>query len=53
VTRIHDHVTWCVVGVIQSVAREELFTCPTGEYLPRVGDITNREGSVTGFAHRP
>src|SRR4051794_28014431 len=24
-TRIHDHVTWCVVGVIQGVEHEELF----------------------------
>jgi predicted metal-dependent enzyme (double-stranded beta helix superfamily) len=25
VTRIHDHVTWCVFGVIQGVEHEELF----------------------------
>ena len=25
VTRIHDHVTWCVFGVIQGVEQEELF----------------------------
>jgi predicted metal-dependent enzyme (double-stranded beta helix superfamily) len=24
-TRIHDHVTWCVLGVIQGLEREELF----------------------------
>jgi 3-mercaptopropionate dioxygenase len=50
VTRVHDHVTWCVVGVMQGVEQEELFTCPTGEYLLRVGDNANEEGSVTGFA---
>jgi len=50
VTRIHDHVTWCVAGVIQGVEQEELFACPTGEYLVRVGDNANLEGSVTGFA---
>jgi len=50
VTRIHDHVTWCVVGVIQGVEQEELFTCPPGEYLVPAGDNANREGSVTGFA---
>ena len=25
VTRIHDHVTWCVFGVIQGIEHEELF----------------------------
>lgn len=49
-TPIHDHVTWCVVGVIQGVEQEELFACPTGDYLERVGDNTNPLGSVTGFA---
>src|SRR3981081_2624202 len=24
-TRIHDHLTWCVFGVIQGIAQEELF----------------------------
>ncbi len=50
VTPIHDHVAWCVVGVLQGVEREELFGCPTGAYLVRVGDSANPEGSVTGFA---
>jgi predicted metal-dependent enzyme (double-stranded beta helix superfamily) len=50
VTPIHDHVTWCVVGVLQGVEQEELFSCPTGEYLVRVGDNANPEGSVSGFA---
>jgi predicted metal-dependent enzyme (double-stranded beta helix superfamily) len=50
VTPIHDHLTWCVVGVIQGVEQEELFACPTGEYLVRVGDNANPEGSVSGFA---
>jgi len=49
-TPIHDHVTWCVVGVLQGVEQEELFACPTGEYLVRVGDNANSTGSVTGFA---
>jgi predicted metal-dependent enzyme (double-stranded beta helix superfamily) len=26
ITRIHDHVTWCVFGIIQGVLDEELFT---------------------------
>jgi predicted metal-dependent enzyme (double-stranded beta helix superfamily) len=50
VTRIHDHVTWCVVGVLRGVEREELFSCPTGDHLVRVGDNANGPGSVTGFA---
>jgi predicted metal-dependent enzyme (double-stranded beta helix superfamily) len=50
VTPIHDHVTWCVVGVVQGVEHEELFGCPTGEYLVRRGDSANPAGSVTGFA---
>jgi 3-mercaptopropionate dioxygenase len=49
-TPIHDHVTWCVVGVIQGVEQEELFACPTGDYLVPVAANTNPEGSVTGFA---
>jgi 3-mercaptopropionate dioxygenase len=48
VTRIHDHVTWCVVGVIEGVEREKLFTCPTGEYLLGVGD----NAKPGGFGHR-
>ena len=50
VTPIHDHVTWCVVGVLQGVEQEELFGCPTGDYLERVGHSANLVGSVTGFA---
>ena len=50
ITPIHDHVTWCVVGVMQGVEQEELFGCPTGDYLERVGHSANLVGSVTGFA---
>src|SRR5947209_19687858 len=25
ITRIHDHITWCVLGVIQGIEHEELF----------------------------
>src|SRR5262245_62011156 len=41
VTPIHDHITWCVVGVMQGVEQEELFTSPTGDYLARAGDNVN------------
>jgi predicted metal-dependent enzyme (double-stranded beta helix superfamily) len=50
VTPIHDHVTWCVVGVLQGVEQEELFRCPTGDYLERAGHSANLVGSVSGFA---
>ncbi len=45
-TRIHDHVTWCVFGVIQGVEREELFDAD----LNLVGRSENRAGDVSGFA---
>ena len=45
-TRIHDHVTWCVVGVIQGVEHEELFDAN----LNPVGSSDNRVGDVSGFA---
>ena len=50
-TPIHDHVTWCVFGVIQGVEHEELFTLDrTGRYLVEAGSATNTTGEVAGFA---
>ena len=46
VTRIHDHVTWCVFGVIQGVEHEELFDAD----LNLVGRSENQVGDVSGFA---
>jgi len=46
VTRIHDHVTWCVFGVIQGVEQEELFD----EGLNLLGMNENHIGDVSGFA---
>jgi 3-mercaptopropionate dioxygenase len=46
VTRIHDHVTWCVFGVIQGVEQEELFDAD----LDLVGRSENHVGDVSGFA---
>ena len=46
VTRIHDHVTWCVFGVIQGVEHEELFDAD----LNLVGRSDNHTGDVSGFA---
>jgi predicted metal-dependent enzyme (double-stranded beta helix superfamily) len=46
VTRIHDHVTWCVFGVIQGVEHEDLFDAD----LTLVGHGDNHVGDVSGFA---
>jgi predicted metal-dependent enzyme (double-stranded beta helix superfamily) len=45
-TRIHDHVTWCVLGVIQGIEHEELFDAE----LNLIGRNDNRVGDVSGFA---
>jgi 3-mercaptopropionate dioxygenase len=45
-TRIHDHVTWCVLGVIQGVEHEELFDAD----LNLVGRHETQVGDVSGFA---
>ncbi|MGP3965539.1 cysteine dioxygenase [Nonomuraea sp. 3N208] len=51
VTRIHDHVTWCVLGVIQGAVHEELFTLSgNGEFLIPTGSTMNATGTVNGFA---
>jgi 3-mercaptopropionate dioxygenase len=46
VTRIHDHMTWCVFGVIEGVEHEELFDAD----LNLVGESDNHVGDVSGFA---
>src|SRR3954452_16130457 len=45
-TRIHDHLTWCVFGVIQGVEHEDLFDAD----LNLIGKSDNRTGDVSGFA---
>jgi 3-mercaptopropionate dioxygenase len=45
-TRIHDHVTWCAVGVIQGVEHEDLFDAD----LNLIGHNENHVGDVSGFA---
>jgi 3-mercaptopropionate dioxygenase len=50
-TPIHDHVTWCVFGVIQGVEYEELFALDEdGECLVPVGTSAAPRGEVSGFA---
>jgi len=46
VTRIHDHLTWCVFGVIEGVEHEELFDAE----LNLIGQSNNHVGDVSGFA---
>jgi predicted metal-dependent enzyme (double-stranded beta helix superfamily) len=51
VTPIHDHVTWCVLGVLQGVEYEELFALSaSGEQLEELGTSSNHVGEVAGFA---
>ena len=50
-TPIHDHVTWCVFGVVQGVEHEELFRLDeASECLVATGSSTNEAGDVSGFA---
>jgi predicted metal-dependent enzyme (double-stranded beta helix superfamily) len=46
VTRIHDHTTWCVFGVIQGVEHEDVFDAD----LDLIGQSDNVVGDVNGFA---
>ena len=41
-TRIHDHMTWCVFGVIQGVEHEDLFDAE----LNLIGSSDNHVGDV-------
>jgi 3-mercaptopropionate dioxygenase len=51
VTAIHDHVTWCVFGVIQGAEYEELYALDAGQSrLVEVGRSRNDVGEVSGFA---
>ena len=45
-TRIHDHLTWCVFGVVEGIEREELFDAD----LNVIGESDNHVGHVSGFA---
>ena len=50
-TRIHDHLTWCVFGVIQGIEYEELFVLDeVNDCLVESGSSVNRIGDVSGFA---
>jgi 3-mercaptopropionate dioxygenase len=50
-TPIHDHVAWCVTGVVQGAEYEELFALRDGgTTLAEVGRNVNGTGEVSGFA---
>jgi 3-mercaptopropionate dioxygenase len=52
-TPIHDHVTWCVTGVVAGAEHEELFELrggTTDPHLVLTAARQNATGSVTGFA---
>ena len=46
ITRIHDHTTWCVFGVVQGIEHEELFDADGNV----IGRSDNHVGDVSGFA---
>ena len=46
ITRIHDHMTWCVFGVIQGVEHEDVFDAD----LNLIGHSDAGVGEVNGFA---
>jgi predicted metal-dependent enzyme (double-stranded beta helix superfamily) len=49
-TPIHDHLTWCVFGVIQGTEYEELFVLDeASECLLEAGSNVNETGDVSGF----
>jgi len=51
ITPIHDHVTWCVFGVVQGAEYEELYALGAdGKHLREVGRSQNDVGEVSGFA---
>jgi 3-mercaptopropionate dioxygenase len=51
VTPIHDHVSWCVTGVLQGVEYEEIFRLGPGDgSLVAVTRRENAPGTVAGFA---
>jgi predicted metal-dependent enzyme (double-stranded beta helix superfamily) len=50
-TMIHDHVAWCVTGVLQGREYEEIFALADGgRALRRTARNVNLAGAVSGFA---
>ena len=49
-TPVHDHVAWCVTGVLQGHEYEEIFTLTTGGTLKLTARTQHAAGTVSGFA---
>ncbi len=49
-TPIHDHVTWCVFGVIQGTEHEERYILRDDGWLEQDGASVNATGDVAGLA---
>jgi predicted metal-dependent enzyme (double-stranded beta helix superfamily) len=49
-TTIHDHVTWCVYGVIQGTETEQRYTLHDDGWLEEAGRSVNALGDVEGLA---
>ena len=49
-TAVHDHVTWCVAGVIQGAEYEEQFELGPDGWLTLTGTAQLSAGQVAGFA---
>ena len=49
-TPIHDHVTWCVFGVIQGAEHEERYVLRDDGWLEQDGASVNTLGEVAGLA---
>jgi 3-mercaptopropionate dioxygenase len=51
VTPVHDHISWCVTGVLQGIEYEEIFTLgPDHRSLVTMTRRENQPGTVAGFA---
>ena len=48
-TEIHDHIAWCVFGVLQGTEFETLYA-DRGDHLTEIGRAANQVGDVSGFA---
>jgi 3-mercaptopropionate dioxygenase len=49
-TAVHDHVTWCVTGVILGTEHEERYVLGNAGHLETEGVSTNFVGGVSGIA---
>lgn len=49
-TQIHDHITWCVIGVIQGTERETRYLVRDDGWLEEAGSSVNVAGEVASLA---